>query len=37
MRHKYLLRYPVGFGVIASVATVDVLKRLLLWNCSSAS
>jgi hypothetical protein len=37
MRHKYLLQHPVGFGVIASVATMDLLKRFLLWNASSAS
>ena len=27
MRHKYLLRHPVSFGVIASFATPDLLKQ----------
>jgi hypothetical protein len=37
MRHKYLLRHPIGLGVIASFATADVLKRFLFWNYSSPS
>jgi hypothetical protein len=37
MRHKYLLRHPVGFGVVASLATVDLLKRFLSSNSSSVS
>jgi hypothetical protein len=37
MRHKYLLRHPVGFGVIASLATADLLKRFLSSNSSSVS
>jgi hypothetical protein len=37
MRHKYLLRHPIGFGVIAGIATADLLKRILLRNVSPGS
>jgi hypothetical protein len=37
MRHKYMLRHPVGFGVVAGFATMDLLTRLLSRNFSSPS
>jgi hypothetical protein len=37
MRHRYLLRHPVGFGVVAGFATMELLTRLLSRNLPSAS
>jgi hypothetical protein len=37
MRHGYLLRHPVGFGIVASVAAMELLGRFLSRSISSAS
>jgi len=37
MRHRYLLRHPVGLGILAGVAVMDVLALVLSRNLSSAS
>jgi len=37
MRHKYLLRHPVGVGIVAGVAAMDVLARVLSRTLLSAS